>query len=69
MLFVMPSVSAALFQILRKPSVGSPVSESENFGNLTAGRYACDSSVTEIFFLPSELRFMDLRFCCLIVHV
>ena len=69
MLFVMPSVRAALFRILRKPSVGSPVSESENSGNLTAGRYAYDSSVIETFFLPSELRFTDLRFCCLTVYV
>ena len=69
MLFVMPSVRAVLFRILRKPSVGSSVSESENVGNLTAGRYAYDSSVSEIPFLQSELRFMDMRFCCLTVYV
>lgn len=69
MLFVMPSMRAALFRILLKPSVGSPVSEPENVGNPTDGRYACDSSVLEIFFLPPELHFMDLRFCCLTVYV
>ena len=69
MLFVMPSMRAALFRILRKPSVGSPVSESENAENLPAGRYAFDSSVSEIFFLSSQLRFMDLRFCRLTVYV
>jgi hypothetical protein len=49
--------------------VGSTVSESEKVGNLNAGHYASGSSALEILFLPSKLRFMELRFWCFTVCV
>jgi hypothetical protein len=51
------------------PSVSWLVNASEYLGNLIACRYACVSSGLEIFFLPSELRFMNLWFCRLTVYV